>query len=77
MDIQPNQSCLQAVLQEYTFLSFRPVYVIVQHGHLNLLAVGNGIEVIQEGSNCYPLRDRKNGGEMKVRTELGSLCLCR
>lgn len=50
-DIQPNQPCLQTVLQKYPLLLLRPVDVLEQNSHLRLGAIGYGREVVEEGAD--------------------------
>jgi len=47
-DSQRDQSYFQTVLQEYPLLAFRPLDVVIEDGHLNLLAIWNRNEKVEE-----------------------------
>jgi len=40
------------VLQEDTFLAFSPLDIIRKNIHLGFVAIRNGIEVVEKGTDC-------------------------
>ena len=63
LNSQPDQSRLETVLQEYPLLSLRPINVLLQDVHLNLLAIWNGVEAVKERPNymSHEFRPRREG----------------
>ena len=63
LNSQPDESRLETVLQEYPLLSFRPINVLLQDVDLNLLAIWDGVEAVEERPNCtsYEFRPRREG----------------
>lgn len=49
---QPNQPGLETVLEEYPLFTLCPFDVLMQDTHLNLLAVGDAIEAVEERTDC-------------------------
>ena len=50
--IQPDQSRFKIVFEEYPFLPLRPLNVLLQHIDLDLMAIRDGVETIEERSDC-------------------------
>ena len=65
LNSQPDQSRLETVLQEYPLLSLRPINVLLQDVDLNLLAIWNGVEAVEERSNYMSHEFRPCPGRAK------------
>ena len=50
--LQADQPSLKVVLEEYPFLPLRPLDVLLQHIDLNLMAIRDGVETVEERSDC-------------------------
>ena len=50
--LQADQPSLKVVFKEYPFLPLSPFNILLQHIDLNLMAIRDGVETVEESSDC-------------------------